>query len=244
MRTLGQIFRETREAKGLSAAQAAEATRIKPQMLDRMEADVWAQMPAPIYARGFIKIYAECLGLTPEPMIEAYSRWSQSDHRRPPFIGEAEPEASPSVPIQAIPAPRTPEPAPLPRRPVIPSVPPPEDKPPAQAQAAPTPRPPSRPSSSSPRPAFLPSGSVFAGMGRFLKYIPIGLAMVLAIVLLFSALKRWGRFSGHSTPTAPIPAEVRPPVSTGGTPVSPSGVGSSGLVLAEEPPPTYFDDTP
>lgn len=283
MLTLGQIFRETRESKGITASQAAEATRIKPQMLDRMEADVWEKMPAPIYARGFIKIYAENLGLAPEPLIEAYTRWSRSDHKRPPTIEDTGIAPSPAVPPREIPVSRPPEPTrpsqpekslalpgfedkqaaavpaaspprprpslvspiPEPKRPPqteTVSVPPPvEDNQPALAPVESPPRP--RPSSV-PRPAFIPSPrSVFAGMGRILKYIPIGLVMILAIVLLFSGLKRWGRFSGGTAPSTPVTTVVRSPASSG-TPGSTSGNGSSGLILAEDPPATYFDDKP
>ena len=284
MRTLGQIFRETRESKGITASQAAEATRIKPQMLDRMEADIWEKMPAPIYARGFIKIYAENLGLAPEPMIEAYTRWTRSDHKRPPSIEEAGIAPSPAVvPPREIPVSRPPEPkrppqpekslalpgfedkqaavapivspprprptlvSPIPepkRTPQIETVPAPapvEEKQPELAPVAPPPRP--RPSSV-PRPAFIPSTrSVFAGMGRFLKYIPIGLVMILAVVLLFSGLKRWGRLSGGSVTSTPGTTAVRSTAASG-TQGSTSGNGSSGLVLAEDPPATYFDDKP
>jgi len=79
-------------------------------------------------------------------------------------------------------------------------------------------------------------------MGRYLKYIPIGLVMILAIVLLFSGLKRWGRFSGGSASSTPVSTPARSSVSSG-TQGSTSGNGSSGLILAEDPPPTYFNDT-
>jgi hypothetical protein len=243
MRTLGQIFRETRETKGITAIQAAEITRIKPQMLDHMEADLWAKIPAPIYARGFIKIYAECLDLAPEPLIEAYTRWTHTERKRPPFIGEAEPEPAPSVLAPVIPALRPPEPK-HPFRPVKASPPPPaEEKQPVLAPVAPVPPAPPRPSSV-PRPAFIPSrGNVFAGMGRYLKYIPIGLVMILAVVLLFSALKRWGRLSGHSDPSVSVAAGVRASSSSGSHETT-SGGGSSGLKLAEDPPDTYLNDSP
>jgi hypothetical protein len=81
-------------------------------------------------------------------------------------------------------------------------------------------------------------------MGRFLKYIPIGLVMILAVVLLFSGLKRWGRFSGGSPPSTPVTTVVRSTASSSGTQGSSSGSGSSGLILAEDPPATYFDDKP
>ena len=214
MHTLGQIFRETRKSQNLTPILAAEATRIKPQTLDWMEADLWAKMPAPIYARGFIKIYAEFLGLAPDPMIEAYTRWTQSNHKQPPFIGEAELEAAP-----------IPSPAPVP---VAPPPPPP---------------PPRSPSIPRPHPTVSP-GPELAGLGWLLKYIPLGLVMILAVVLLFSGLKRWGRFpSARSVASPSTPSVSSPGHSTaiGDSSASTPRSGSTGLVLAEDPPATYFD---
>ncbi len=117
MRTLGQIFRHAREAKGLSASQAAEGTRIKPQTLDWMEADQWGRMPAPLYARGFIKIYAEWLELEPAPLIEAYTRWTKSPRQGPPAVGSSG-EVAPAAPapVPAVEPVRPVEPPPRPVR--------------------------------------------------------------------------------------------------------------------------------
>lgn len=73
METIGQLFRTTRERKELSLSQVAAATRIKIQHIESMESDDFSRMAAATYARGFIKIYAEYLGLNPEPLIRQYT---------------------------------------------------------------------------------------------------------------------------------------------------------------------------
>lgn len=74
MSTLGDTLREAREAKQASPSEAARATRLKVQHIDALETNDYSKMPAPIYARGFIKLYAEYLGLEPAPLLERYDR--------------------------------------------------------------------------------------------------------------------------------------------------------------------------
>jgi len=72
METLGQKLRAAREKKRLTLSKAAAATRIKIQNLEMMEADDFSKMPAPTYAKGFIRIYANFLGLDPAPLVQEY----------------------------------------------------------------------------------------------------------------------------------------------------------------------------
>ncbi len=72
MKTVGQILRETRESKGLTVAQAVEGTRSKSQVIQQLEQDDFSRFPAPIYTRGFIKLYAEFLGLDASELISLY----------------------------------------------------------------------------------------------------------------------------------------------------------------------------
>ena len=70
--SVGQVLRETREAKRLSASEVAEATHMKVQVVEALEADAYSRNAAPIYAKGFIKLYGEFLGLDTEPLIRLY----------------------------------------------------------------------------------------------------------------------------------------------------------------------------
>jgi len=70
---LGQILREARESKGMTIAEAAEATRILFPVIEGLETEDFRRIAAPIYGRGFIKIYAEVLGLDPNPLLNDYA---------------------------------------------------------------------------------------------------------------------------------------------------------------------------
>ncbi len=72
MATLGQQFKTAREAKGVTEAEAGAATRTLTKVILAMEADDFSIMPAPTYAKGFIRLYAEYLDLESEPLVEEY----------------------------------------------------------------------------------------------------------------------------------------------------------------------------
>ena len=72
MDSVGQKFRIAREKKKMTLSRAAALTRIKIQHLEMMENDDYTRMPAPTYAKGFIRIYAGLLGLDPAPLVQEY----------------------------------------------------------------------------------------------------------------------------------------------------------------------------
>lgn len=90
METIGETLLAARTEKGVSLSQAASATRIKIQHIESMEQDDFSQIAADMYARGFIKLYAEYLGLNPEPLLRLY----QQEHAKAvtPSLVEEPPE--------------------------------------------------------------------------------------------------------------------------------------------------------
>ncbi len=72
MATLGQQLKTAREAKGLSESEAGSATKTLTKVILAMEADDFSAMPAPTYAKGFIRLYAKYLDLDPEPLVDEY----------------------------------------------------------------------------------------------------------------------------------------------------------------------------
>ncbi|HEY3198382.1 MAG TPA: RodZ domain-containing protein [Nitrospirales bacterium] len=61
--SLGQYLREAREKKGWTLEQAAFKTRILYQYLKAVEDDNYEQLPAEVFAKGFVRSYARLLGL-------------------------------------------------------------------------------------------------------------------------------------------------------------------------------------
>jgi cytoskeleton protein RodZ len=101
--TLGETLRQARLDKGVSLADAARETRIRRGYLEALEAEDPAALPPAVYTRGFLKTYAEYLGLSAQAMVDLY----QPAARREPA-----PSLRPAVPH--VPIPRQ-----IPLRPVL-----------------------------------------------------------------------------------------------------------------------------
>lgn len=65
----GGRLRAAREAKGLAIGQVVEALRVEQRLVEAMEANEFAAFDAPVYARGFVRKYAQFLDLSPEEML-------------------------------------------------------------------------------------------------------------------------------------------------------------------------------
>ena len=72
MSELGERLRAAREAKGLTLAQAEQATRIRRTFLEALEEEHFDALPGVVYAKGFIRNYAQFLGLDPQECLAAY----------------------------------------------------------------------------------------------------------------------------------------------------------------------------
>jgi transcriptional regulator with XRE-family HTH domain len=70
--TLGDTLRMAREHLKMSQNDVAEATRMKVHMIDAIERNDFSRIDVPLYGKGFIKLYAECMGLDPEPLVREY----------------------------------------------------------------------------------------------------------------------------------------------------------------------------
>ncbi len=114
----GKTLRAAREAKGLSTGQVAEQTHMMVQTVEGLENEDFGKIVAPIYGRGFVKLYCEAVGLDPKPMIESFmaiytGRHAAGAKSQPlkPVTASAqspapEPVQNPSKPIAAEPPPK------------------------------------------------------------------------------------------------------------------------------------------
>ena len=68
----GKTLRLAREAKGYTVSQLAEATRMIHQTIEDLENENFTRIAAPIYGRGFVKLYCEAVGLDPKPMVAEF----------------------------------------------------------------------------------------------------------------------------------------------------------------------------
>jgi hypothetical protein len=74
MSGFGAGFRKAREALGVSIDVVASETRIGSRFLRAIESEEFDILPGGLFNRGFIRTYAERLGLDPDQAVEDYQR--------------------------------------------------------------------------------------------------------------------------------------------------------------------------
>ncbi|MBK9928011.1 MAG: DUF4115 domain-containing protein [Anaerolineales bacterium] len=94
--TIGQKLKAVREEKQITLEKAFQATRIRVVYLQALEADDLSSMPSPVQARGYMRNYAEYLGLDIDRLLDELRSQTPSDE----IIGPADltPQPVPSTP--------------------------------------------------------------------------------------------------------------------------------------------------
>ncbi|MFL5735400.1 MAG: RodZ domain-containing protein [Chloroflexia bacterium] len=77
MAELGDMLRDARTAKGLSLAEVERDTKIRAKYISALEDNHLADLPGPVYARGFLRNYAAYLGLDDEQVIDLFEEERQ-----------------------------------------------------------------------------------------------------------------------------------------------------------------------
>jgi cytoskeleton protein RodZ len=70
---IGMQLLAARERMGLSVAQAAESMRVDVAVIESLEAGRFFALGAPVFARGYLRQYADLLG---EPLDEVTGRYA------------------------------------------------------------------------------------------------------------------------------------------------------------------------
>ncbi|MEA2008135.1 MAG: DUF4115 domain-containing protein [Chloroflexota bacterium] len=91
--SIGQKLRQTREEQERTLDEIAIVTRIRLRYLQAMEADDFEVLPSAVQQRGFLRSYAKCLGIAPEPLVV----WLEEGKRpsldeQPPIAAELQSE--------------------------------------------------------------------------------------------------------------------------------------------------------
>lgn len=72
METLGQFLKTERERRGFSIDQVSNATKIGVKVLQAIEEDRFASLPALPFVRGFVQNYSSFLGLQPQAILTRF----------------------------------------------------------------------------------------------------------------------------------------------------------------------------
>lgn len=99
MGELGSLLTRAREARGLTLEDAERDTRISRRYLQALEAEQFEVIPAPVYARGFLRSYSQYLGLDPAEALAMFPREEDPEYQRVAEATTPPPRASRERPV-------------------------------------------------------------------------------------------------------------------------------------------------
>ncbi len=185
MQTIGERLEEARKKKGISIREAAEATKIRGDYLQKFEGNHFDIGLTEIYTRGFLRNYAAFLKLPAERILNDYSALGRGEARPRQPSREVYGRMDISVASAGEPSDRA--------------------APPAEGAA----EEPVRAQPRYPRGGNnLPTGPDPAVVFRYLKWAGAGVGVLLAVWLVSSLI------SNRASKATPAPANPLPPVAT------------------------------
>src|SRR5215218_304301 len=79
---IGRFLEQKRKERGLSLEEVEQATKIRKRYLTGLEREDYAMLPDAVYARGFLKTYANYLGLDGEALSRQLKSGRKSRRER------------------------------------------------------------------------------------------------------------------------------------------------------------------
>ena len=74
MPSFGEMLRQERKARNIRVRDIAESTKISTFYLRDLEANNFSQLPGTVFNKGYVRAYAEFLGIDAGPLISAYEK--------------------------------------------------------------------------------------------------------------------------------------------------------------------------
>lgn len=71
---IGTILTDARRSQGIDIETVEQETKIRAKYLLALENEEWDVLPGPAYVRGFIRAYADLLGIDGEVLVDEYRR--------------------------------------------------------------------------------------------------------------------------------------------------------------------------
>ena len=76
--SFGTWLRRQREIREIPMREIADVTKISIRYLEALEADRFDVLPAPVFAKGFLREYSRYVGLDPDEVVNSYLIAQQS----------------------------------------------------------------------------------------------------------------------------------------------------------------------
>ena len=71
--SIGSFLKRQRERKAMSLAEVSRVTRIPVNALESIESDHFDDLPGDVFAKGFVKAFAQAVGATPNEVVARYT---------------------------------------------------------------------------------------------------------------------------------------------------------------------------
>jgi cytoskeletal protein RodZ len=107
--SFGSWLRQQREIRNISLREISDNTKIGMRYLEALEEDRFEVLPAPIFAKGFLREYAKYVGLDADEVVNYYLT---AEQRRRAALGIEEPAPTAPAPSRLPSRPATSAPAP------------------------------------------------------------------------------------------------------------------------------------
>jgi cytoskeleton protein RodZ len=97
--SFGEYIRKERETRELSLDDISKQTKIQKRLLIALEENRLDQLPSHTFVRGFIRLYAECVGLDPKQVLLRFEQYLKELH---PELSSQKPAAEKGFKISNI----------------------------------------------------------------------------------------------------------------------------------------------
>jgi cytoskeletal protein RodZ len=106
MSSFGEELKRERELRQISLREVSEATKINLRYLEALEQNDFRHLPGGVFNKGFVRAYAEYIGVDPEAMVNAYlleerAQEAREEHKREPVPRHASPAVVVPDPLPA-----------------------------------------------------------------------------------------------------------------------------------------------
>ncbi|WP_394829506.1 helix-turn-helix domain-containing protein [Pendulispora albinea] len=71
--SIGSFLKRQRELKAMSIAEVSRVTRIPAATLSSIESDHFDDLPGEVFVRGFLRSYAQAVGVVPNEVLARYT---------------------------------------------------------------------------------------------------------------------------------------------------------------------------
>ena len=97
MENLNDLLRSTRESKGLSIDDVSNRTKIRVKIIEAIEQGDYKSAGAPAYVKGFVKIYADYLGLDTKSILKQHAHIFEDFNKPFLMVGKEDEQDAPLI---------------------------------------------------------------------------------------------------------------------------------------------------